>query len=120
MFNPTYNRALSVLQSQQPNTGELGAFPLIPVIIGAGTLILGGGTLWRFHEVHVEKMQYQKCIEKLMKEQGVSPLDAAKVCAGEVKKEGFKFGFNPTTMMILGASAFGLWFVTHLITKAGK
>lgn len=100
--------------------GELG-IPLIPILIGGGAFILGGGTLWHLHERHTEKGAYLDCVEKYTSEPyNMSPDEAALVCTGEVKPKGFKFGFNAPTFILIAGSAFGLWFMTQLMIQAAK
>ena len=45
----------------QPENGEFSGL-LIPLIVGSG-LLLGGGTIWQFHEKRRERSDYLKCIE---------------------------------------------------------
>ncbi len=112
---PAIYRAGQVLQGN----GELG-FPLIPVLIGAGATILGGGTLWHLHERHQEAEAYQDCLRKFTSEPyNMSPQEAGLVCSGQVKK-GFQFGLNAPTFVLIGGSIFGLWFITQLMIATAK
>jgi len=109
----------SILQGQAADAQLEGFF--IPALIGAGSLILGGGTLWHFHERHTEKTDYQECLEKYTAAPfSMDPEKAALVCAGEVKAEGFKFGLNAPTFVLVAGSVFGLWFMTQLMISAAR
>lgn len=111
------------ITDQDEGSGEFGAFPLIPVLIGGAGFILGGGTLWHLHERHTEKSDYQRCLEKYTDPSGphrMPPEEAARVCAGKVEAKGFRFGLNAPTFLIVAGSAFGLWFMTRLMIEAAK
>lgn len=113
--------AAHAVLGQEPADGQLGLFPIIPVLIGGGAFLLGGGTLWHLHERHTEKEAYQKCVEKYTSPpHNMSPSEAALVCTGEVKPKGFKFGLNAPTFVLVAGSLFGLWFVTQLMIAAAK
>jgi len=105
----------------QPGNGELGIPLLIPIIAG-GALILGGGTLWQFHEKREEKSDYLKCVQTYSNAPyNMSPQEAALVCGGDVEGGGgFKFGLNAQSFILIAASVFGMWFVTQLMITAAK
>ena len=105
------------LLSQTP--GEFGFAITTALIIGAGTL-LGGGTLWQFHEKRKERSDYLECIETYTAAPySMAPEEAAMMCGGEVQK-GFKFGMNAQSFLLIAASVFGMWFVTQLMITAAK
>ena len=113
----------AILSQQRADgfAGELGVFPLIPVLIGGGALLLGGGTLWAFHERHTEKEAYQECVDKYTSPPyNMPPAEAALVCKGEVKPKGFQFGLNAPTFILIAGSLFGLWFITQLMISAAR
>jgi len=119
------NRIAGGILSQRPSeafSGDLGnPFPLIPLLIGGGALVLGGGTLWHLHERHTEKEAYQDCLDKYTKDPyNMSPQEAALACTGEVKPKGFRFGLNAPTFILVAGSAFGLWFMTQLMIAAAR
>ncbi len=103
----------------QAGSGEFG-FAFLPfVAIGAATL-LGGGTLWAFHEKRQERTDYIDCIERYTAAPySMAPEEAAMMCGGEVQK-GFKFGMNAQSFLLIAASVFGMWFVTQLMITAAK
>lgn len=97
--------------------GQLGLWPLI--LVGAATTILGGGTLWAFHEKHTEKEMYFKCIEDNTAPKGImSPEEAKIYCSPGLKPKGFSFGLNAPTFLLVGGIGFGLWFITQLTMAA--
>lgn len=97
--------------------GQLGLWPLI--LVGAATTILGGGTLWVFHEKHTEKEMYFKCIEDNTAPKGImSPEEAKIYCSPGLKPKGFSFGLNAPTLLLVGGIGFGLWFITQLTMAA--
>jgi hypothetical protein len=101
--------------------GGFGVLPLIPILVGGGALILGGGTLWHLHERHTEKEAYQDCLSKFTRDPyNMPPAEAALACTGEVKPKGFKFGLNAPTFIVVAGGAFGLWFMTQLMIAAAK
>ena len=105
------------LLSQTP--GEFGFALTTALIIGAGTL-LGGGTLWQFHEKRKERSDYIGCIEQYTAAPyNMPPQEAAMMCGGEVPK-GFKFGLNAGSFILIAASVFGMWFVTQLMITAAN
>lgn len=107
------------LLSQTP--GEFGVIGLTTaLIIGAGTL-LGGGTIWQFHEKRKERSDYLECIETYTAAPySMAPEEAAMMCGGEVGGKGFKFGMNAQSFILIAASVFGMWFVTQLMITAAK
>lgn len=123
-YTPFDKAARGVLAQSPPEgfSGDLGnPIPLIPIIIGGGAFILGGGTLWHLHERHTEKEAYQSCLDKFTTSPYNMPAEeAARACKGEVKPKGFQFGLNAPTFLLIGGSAFGLWFMTQLMIKAAK
>ena len=101
------------------DAGEFGFALTTALIIGAGTL-LGGGTLWQFHEKRKERSDYLGCIEKYTATPySMAPEEAAMMCGGEVPR-GFKFGLNAGSFILIAASVFGMWFVTQLMITAAK
>lgn len=117
---PVQQVANAVLQQQGGSDGQLeGVF--IPILIGAGSLILGGGGLWHLHERHTEKEAYQDCLDKYTSPPfNSSPQEAALVCAGAVQPKGFKFGLNAPTFILVAGSVFGLWFLSQLLLDAAR
>ena len=109
-------------QPVYPDDGEFGGWPLI--LMGAGSLILGGGGLWIMHEQHTEKDMYYQCMEKAIAEYSMSPAEAKILCSPglEPKKTLFDLdlGLNAATIVIAVGSVFGLWYVTKLLATAMK
>lgn len=102
----------------QPQSGELGVFPLIPVAIGAGSLLLGGGYLWTRHEQHTEVDRYHSCLEEYTTAPyNMDPAEAGLVCSGEAKHIGFRLGFNTPTFIIAGSAAFAIWLALRTLTR---
>lgn len=121
------NRIADGLLSRTPSEGfsgvgpGFGVLPLIPILVGGGALILGGGTLWHLHERHTETEAYQDCLDKFTKDPyNMPPSEAALACTGEVKPKGFKFGFNAPTFLLVAGGTFGLWFMTQLMIAAAR
>ncbi len=105
--------------SQAPGNGDLGFALTTALLIGSG-LLLGGGTIWQFHEKREERSDYLECVEKYTSAPyNMPPSEAAMVCSGEAPK-GFKWGLNTQTVLILAASVFGLWFLKDLMITAAK
>jgi len=99
--------------------GEFGFALTTALVIGAATL-LGGGTLWQFHEKREEQSEYLKCIETYTAPPyNMPPEEAGMMCRGEEVK-GFKFGMNAQTLILIVGSVFGMWFVTQLLLSAAK
>lgn len=123
LLKSTPMQAANMVLAQTPAdgfSGELG-LPILPIIIGGGAFLLGGGTLWHLHERHTEKTDYQKCLEKYTSEpHNMAPEEAALVCKGDVKPKGFKFGLNAPTFVLVAGSVFGLWFMTQLMISAAR
>jgi hypothetical protein len=105
--------------SQAPGDGELGFALTTALIVGSG-LLLGGGTIWQFHEKRQEKSDYLECVEKYTSAPySMPPSEAAMVCSGEAPK-GFEWGLNSQTVIVLIASVFGMWFLKDMLTSAVK
>jgi len=115
----TLRQQAAPVLSQAPGDGELGIALVTALIIGAGTLI-GGGTIWQFHEKREEKSDYLECVEKYTSDPyNMPPSEAAMVCSGEAPK-GFKWGVNAQTFALVAASVFGLWLVKDLLITAAR
>lgn len=113
-FEHVANQIIGQSESVEGN-GELG-IPILPIVIGAGTLLLGGGTLWTFHEKHTEKDRYFECLEEMTNPPfDMDPAEAGMVCSGQVQKGGFKLGLNTPTLILAGSSAFALWLTVRML-----
>jgi len=111
-------RILSQTPSQ--TNGELG-IGVIAALLWGGSLILGGGSLWQLHEKREERSDYLKCVEEYTSAPyNMPPSEAGMVCRGEEVKQGFDFGLNSKTFIVVIASVFGMWFVTNLLITAAK
>lgn len=108
-----------VLSQTSTDNGDFG-FALTTALILGGGFLLGGGGLYALHEKREEKTDYLKCVEKYSDPPyNMSPAEAGMVCRGEEVKK-FKFGLNATTVILVAASVFGMWFVTQLMITTAK
>jgi len=114
-FEQVANQILAQSPAGLAGNGELG-IPIIPIAIGAGTLLLGGGTLWTFHEKHTEKDRYFECLEEMTNPPfDMDPAEAGMVCSGQVQKGGFKLGLNTPTLILAASSVAALWLTVRML-----
>ena len=115
----TLQQQAAPILSQPEGNGELGIALVTALLIGAGTLI-GGGTIWQFHEKREERSDYLECVEKYTSEPyNMPPSEAAMVCSGETPK-GFNWGLNPQTFVLIAASVFGMWLLKDILITAAR
>lgn len=96
--------------------GDLG---WIWIPFAAAGMLLSGGGLWHLHEKQTEKSDRLKCIEKYTDPKGpwkLTPEKAADICSPLYEpKKGFEFGINLPSLVIVGGSIFGLWFLASML-----
>ncbi len=108
-----------ILTAPSDGNGDFGFAITTALILGAGAL-LGGGTIWQFHEKRQERDKYLECV-KLYTEPpyNMPPEEAGMVCRGEEVGK-FDFGLNAKTLLLVLASVFGMYFVTQLLINTAK
>lgn len=109
-----------VLQNE-PANGDLGFIGIGTAVgIGAGVIasLLGGGWLWTKHEEHQLDEQYYKWVEIYQNPPyNMLPEDAVRAARGELPSEGFTFGFNAPTVIVVVGSLVALYVGSQLVIK---
>lgn len=114
-------QANMVLQNE-PENGDLGVIGIgTAIFLGAGGLIaslLGGGWLWTKHEEHQLDEQYYKWVEIYQNPPyNMLPEDAVRAARGELASEGFTFGLNAPTVLVVVGSLVALYVGSQLVIK---
>lgn len=106
--------------NQAPANGDLGFIGIgTAIVLGAGALVgtlLGGGYLWTKHEEHELEEEYYKWLEIYQNPPyNMLPEDAVRAARGELKPEGFDFGLNAPTLILVAGSLFALYVGSQLV-----
>lgn len=113
-FNAVMQRAPS--DADLPPDGDLGSITAIIIGIGSMASLLGGGYLWTQHEEHQREMKYFELLEKYQQPpHNLSPAEAAACATGQIPDEGFKFGLNATSAIIVAGSLLGLYVGSQVL-----
>jgi hypothetical protein len=114
-------QAAGVLR-QEPTDGDLGLIGIgTAIFLGAGGLIaslLGGGWLWTKHEELELEEEFNKW-RKIYQDPpyNMTAEEAIAAARGELPTEGFNFGLNAPTVILVAGSLFALYVGSQVLVK---
>jgi hypothetical protein len=108
--------------SQEPTDGDLGVIGIgTAIFLGAGGLIaslLGGGWLWTKHEELELEEEFNRWRDIYQNPPyNMTPEEAIAAARGIMPSDGFDFGLNVPTVILVGGSLFALYVGSQVLVK---